>query len=184
MSTNSPSPDPVPDHVSHEALLGFLRNAPNPEQDGRLPIGTAVPHLPLNDNADFGAVDLVLALDQILQAAGGATNVHLLHGSTFLLSIAVDTMERRLVALDDDINAELGGFAGLVFKATARSLIDVIKSCIDKIDDFVTPLTAVHADSLGGGPNSRLGLISDGTLTALGIDIETYDREFKRRSSF
>jgi hypothetical protein len=180
MST-TPDPDQsAPDQVSKEALLAFLRNAPDPEPDGRLPIGTAVPHLPLH-SPDFGAVDLVLALEQILQAAGGATNVHLLHGSTFLLAIVVDTMERRLDALGD---AELDGFAGLVFRAASHSLIGTIKSCIRSIDDFVAPLTAVHADSLGGGPGSRVGLISDGTLTALGIDIETYDREFKRRSTF
>jgi hypothetical protein len=169
------SPDPsAPDQISQEALREFLLNASSTE--GRqLPIGAAVPKLPL-DSPDFGAADLVVALEQLLAAAGGANSLHLMHASSFLLSVVVASMERRLE--DPDI-AEIGGLAGLVFMTTARMLIKGINTCIREIDDFIGPLTVIHAEAVGGGPGSRKGLVSDGTLTALGLDIEDFDRRFK-----
>jgi hypothetical protein len=172
--------DAAPDRVSRETLQALLRNAPTPgASDRNLPIGTAVPVLPL-DNADFGAVDLVVLLEQVLAAAGGATSLHLLHASSYLLNVVADAMERRLA--DPDFN-DLNGVAGMLFKTATRALITSISACVRQIDDFVGPLTVIHVESVGGDPASRKGLISDGTLTALGIDIEAFDREFKRRTS-
>jgi len=169
------SPDPsVPDQISQESLRQLLLNAST--EGKQLPIGTAVPKLPL-DSPDFGAADLVVALEQLLAAAGGANSLHLMHASSFLLSVVVASMERRL---EDPGIAEIGGLAGPVFLTTTRTLTRGIVTCISQIDDFIGPLTAVHADTVGGGPGSRKGLVSDGTLTALGLDIEEFDRRFKR----
>jgi hypothetical protein len=173
------SPDPsVPDQISQESLQQFLLNASSAGARD-LPIGAAVPRLPLSD-PDFGAADLVVALEQLLAAAGGANSLHLMHASSFLLSVVVAAMERRL---EDPEIAEIGGLAGLVFLATTRTLIRGIVTCISQINDFIGPLTVVHAESVGGGPGSRKGIVSDGTLTALGLDIEEFDRRFKRSAS-
>lgn len=172
-SDNSP-----PDRISQESLQSFLRKAPS-ESGRSLPIGSSVPLLPLDDK-DFGAVDLVVALEQILSAAGGATSLHLLHASSYLLSVVTDAMERRLT--DPDI-ANLNGIAGMLFRTATSALISSIGACVRQIDDFVGPLTVLHVESTGGAPGSRKGLITDGTLDALGIDKEAFDREFQRRTT-
>lgn len=177
-SLNQPDSPGAPDQISRESLQAFLRNAPS-GSERKLPIGTATPRLPL-DAKDFGAVDLVVLLEQVLAAAGGATSLHLLHASSYLLNVVADAMELHL--RDPDI-VGLGGVAGLLFKTSARALISVISVCVRQIDDFVGPLTVLHAESLGGGPSDRRGLISDGTLNALGIDVEAFDREFQRRTT-
>jgi hypothetical protein len=167
--------DSPPDAISSERLAQLLGQAHQASDRAEL-LGTAVPVLPLKSE-DFGAVDLQLAVEQLLQAADGATALHMLHAGSFLLHCAANAIKRRLV----DSQPELDGIHGVLFKMASLSLVHTISACIGAISDFIDPMTMFHAEKLGGGPGSRKGLISDGALKALGLDVETYDREFKRR---
>lgn len=120
---SQPDGSGAPDQISQENLRAFLRSAPSEEfSRSGLPLGTSVPRLPLHAK-DFGAADLVVALEQILAAAGGATSLHLLHASSFLLAIVADALEHRLN--DPDI-VTLKGIHKLMFTISARGLISGI----------------------------------------------------------
>lgn len=170
-----PHDESAPDAISGEQLARLLGQACKDDSPDD-PVGSAVPVLPLIDD-DFGAVDLQLAVEQLIKAANGATVLHMLHAGSFLLHCSVNGIKRRLAAADSDLN----GLPGVLFRAASLALVKSIEVCLESINDFVGPLTIVHAERLGGGRASRKGLISDGTLAALGLDIEAYDREFKSR---
>lgn len=172
-----PHDESAPDAISSEQLTRLLGQAHRDDSPNDL-LGTAVPVLPLNDD-DFGAVDLQLAVEQLLKASKGATVLHMLHAGSFLLHCSANGIKRRLAAADSD----LSGLSGVLFRAASLALVASIEACLDSINDFIGPLTMVHAERLGGGRVSRKGLISDGALTALGLDVEAYDREFKSRFS-
>lgn len=175
--TSDASDAQAPDSVSFKRLSELLGQAPADESNtSSAPIGSAVPVLPLGA-PDFGAMDLVVAVEQILRASKGATALHMLHAGSFLLHCAAENIERRL----QHPEADVGGAAGLLFKAASHALVATIRTCTNAVDEFTGPLTMWHAERVGGQPGSRKGLIHDGTLDALGIDVEDFDREFDRR---
>lgn len=174
--TSDASDAQAPDSVSFKRLSELLGHAPAGQEAKASLLGSSVPVLPL-DSEDFGALDLVVTLEQMLKAARGATALHMLHAGSFLLHCAADNIERRMRHPDVDVS----GMTGLLFKAASVALVTTIRSCTAAIDDFTAPLTRLHAERFGGGPGSRKGLVHDGTLDALGIDVESFDREFNRR---
>lgn len=168
-------PDPhesAPDSVSFKELSQFLEQAPG-DDDDETPVGTSVPVLPLGIE-DFGAADLVLTLEQLIKASGRVTILHLLHASGYLLATAAHYMEEGCK------REAKHGSEGFFFRATVQALIASLRQTAAGIDSFVGPLTVMHATRLGGRHGSRAGLISDGTLEALGLDKGDFDRRWQR----
>lgn len=175
------SSDRAPDAVSAERLREFFFQA-GAETRGRI-IGDRVPELPLAV-PQFGAVDLVVLLEQVLCKSGGATPLHLLHASSYLLRLAADALEAQAEAVIRQHEGEGGRINAIpntLFRAATQALINTIHNCVGQIESFVAPITRMHAERIGGGPDSRKGIVSDGALSAMGIDVDAYDRELRRR---
>lgn len=165
-----------PDAISSEQLRQLLKQASEAADSYEHAIGTAVPVLPLSAQ-DAGVGDLVLGVEQLVAAAGGATTLQMLHACMYLLSMAGHALANRINNDEVDWSEHP---AQLIYMQT-RSLIQAINQCIDCIEAFSAPLTVYHVHNVGNNSqNPRKGLVSDATLNALGIDIATYDDQIRR----
>jgi len=175
------SDDQAPDAVSAQKLQELLSQASG--ESRAAVVGSHIPELPLAVPA-FGAVDLVVLLEQVLCKSGGATPLHLLHASSYLLRLAAEALvlhTERVVQRFESGGGFLDSASNLLFRAATQALINTIHGCVEQIDSFVAPITRMHAERVGGGPDSRKGIVSDDALNAMGIDVDAYDQELKRR---
>lgn len=170
--SNDSAPD-VPDAISSDQLRSLLHQSTRDEPFGI--VGEKVPVLPLG-SSDAGAADLLLASQQLLRAAGGASILQLLHAGCYILSVAVEMLDHQLEGLRNERVSP----ADIIFLGASRSISSSIKSCVTLVQGFLGPLTAFHAQANHSTPGSRKAVISDGALTALGIDVSAYDVEFVR----
>lgn len=171
--------DSAPDSVSPDQLRQLFAKASSNDDD-RV-IGVNVPEMPL-DIEEFGAVDLVVLLEQVLRRSNGATSLHLLHASSYLLHVAADSLEHQANEVDRyQSDGVIYSITSVFFRAATQALIRAIHDCVAQIESFIGPITRMHAERVGGGPLSRKGIVSDQALHALGIDVEAYDAELRRR---
>lgn len=164
-----------PDAISSEQLQQLLGEANRGPSDHL--VGTAVPTLPLFAD-DAGIGDLVLGVEQLIAAAGGATMLQMLHASCYLMTMTRAALISRLT--DKTVDWNEFPFVYLHTQALVRSL----SQCIASVEEFADPLTEYHAKNLGARLDSpRKGVVSDNALKALGLDIASYDAQLRPDAS-
>lgn len=166
--------DSAPDAISSDQLRSFLKDS----ADGPGLVGSRVPSLPL-ERPDAGLADLLLANQQLLRASNGASPLQLLHAGCYIFSVAVEVLDRQIA----QVSGEPTSVGDMIILTSTRHVIASIKSCVAAVEAFLQPLTSIHLAQCGLPHGSRKGLISDGALQALGIDIAAYDADFRHSAS-